>query len=86
MQGLAVHLEWEAQAEAGTGQSEDQWRDSRAPVLQRLVDSGRIPTYAKVMGGMGGAYDLRLDVLFDLGLKSLLDGLTPLVEGHSSTV
>ncbi|AXK33084.1 GntR family transcriptional regulator [Streptomyces armeniacus] len=81
VQGMAVHLEWEAQAEAATGQSEDQWRDSRAPVLKELVESGRIPTYARVMGGLGGAYELRLDVLFDLGLRALLDGMTPLVEG-----
>lgn len=79
--GLAAHLELEADAEAATGQSEDQWMDSRAPVLQELVDSGRFPTFAKVVGSFEDGYDLRLDALFDLGLAALLDGLTPVVEG-----
>ncbi|WP_421106591.1 TetR/AcrR family transcriptional regulator C-terminal domain-containing protein [Streptomyces sp. NEAU-S77] len=85
VQGMAVHLEWEAHAEASTGQSEDQWMDSRAPALRELVESGRFPTFAKVVGsftaGTGG-YDLRLDDLFASGLSALLDGLTPIVEGR----
>ncbi|MFI8390562.1 GntR family transcriptional regulator [Streptomyces sp. NPDC085540] len=81
VQGLAVHLELEADAEAATGQSEDQWMDSRAPVLQELVDSGRFPTFAKVVGSFEDGYDLRLDALFDLGLGALLDGLAPVIEG-----
>ncbi|MFI1947183.1 TetR/AcrR family transcriptional regulator C-terminal domain-containing protein [Streptomyces virginiae] len=79
--GLAVHMELEADAEATTGQSEDQWMDSRAPVLRELVDSGRFPTFAKVVGSFENGYDLRLDALFELGLRALLDGLTPVVEG-----
>ncbi|GGY25652.1 GntR family transcriptional regulator [Streptomyces omiyaensis] len=84
VQGLAVHLEREAHAEAATGQSEDQWMDSRTPDLQALARSGRFPTFAKVVGGFEGGYDLRLDDLFELGLKALLDGLRPLVEGESA--
>ncbi|WP_382466479.1 TetR/AcrR family transcriptional regulator C-terminal domain-containing protein [Streptomyces noursei] len=37
VQGLAVHLELEAHAEAATGQSEDQWMDSRAPTLRSTI-------------------------------------------------
>ncbi|MFJ3829341.1 GntR family transcriptional regulator [Streptomyces sp. NPDC090046] len=81
VQGLAVHLELEANAEAATGQSEDQWMDSRSHVLQELVDSGRFPTFAKLVGSFEDGYDLRLDALFELGLRALLDGLTPVVEG-----
>ncbi|MET9961772.1 TetR/AcrR family transcriptional regulator C-terminal domain-containing protein [Streptomyces sp. NPDC006326] len=81
VQGLAVHLEWEAHAEASTGQSEDQWMDSRAPVLRELVESGRFPTFARVVGAFDDGYDMYLDALFTFGLKALLDGLTPLVEG-----
>ncbi|WP_051781628.1 MULTISPECIES: TetR/AcrR family transcriptional regulator C-terminal domain-containing protein [unclassified Streptomyces] len=80
--GLATHLESEADAEAATGQSEDQWMDSRAPVLRDLVESGRFPTFAKVVGSFEDGYDLRLDALFELGLRALLDGLTPVVEGR----
>ncbi|MEU3960570.1 GntR family transcriptional regulator [Streptomyces buecherae] len=84
VQGLAVHLEWEAHAEAATGQSEDQWMDSRAPALTELVDSGRFPTFTKVVGSFENGYDLRLDALFTAGLTALLDGLTPLVEGRAA--
>ncbi|MFC4609329.1 TetR/AcrR family transcriptional regulator C-terminal domain-containing protein [Streptomyces maoxianensis] len=84
VQGLAVHLEWEAHAEASTGQSEDQWMDSRAPALQELVESGRFPTFTKVVGAFNDGYDLRLDALFESGLKALLDGLTPIVEGQEA--
>ncbi|MFD5142848.1 TetR/AcrR family transcriptional regulator C-terminal domain-containing protein [Streptomyces sp. NPDC058401] len=82
VQGVAVHLEMEAHAEAATGQSEDQWMDSRAPALQELVESGRFPTFTKVVGAFADGYDLRLDALFEFGLRALLDGLTPLIEGQ----
>ncbi|WP_330294359.1 TetR/AcrR family transcriptional regulator C-terminal domain-containing protein [Streptomyces sp. NBC_00503] len=84
VQGLAVHLEMEAHAEAATGQSEDQWMDSRAPALGELVESGRFPTFTKVVGAFGDGYDLRLDALFEFGLKALLDGLTSIVEGQEA--
>ncbi|MFF3341345.1 TetR/AcrR family transcriptional regulator C-terminal domain-containing protein [Streptomyces flavidovirens] len=82
VQGLAVHLEMEAHAAAATGQSEDQWMDSRTPALQELVESGRFPTFTKVVGAFEDGYDLRLDALFEFGLKALLDGLTSIVEGQ----
>ncbi|MFF3767627.1 TetR/AcrR family transcriptional regulator C-terminal domain-containing protein [Streptomyces sp. NPDC001922] len=81
VQGLAVHLEREAHAEAATGQSEDQWMDSLAPDLEGLMTSGRFPAFAKVVGSFGEGYDLRLDALFAFGLEALLDGLTPIIEG-----
>ncbi len=84
VQGLAVHVEWEAHAETATGQSEDQWMDSRAPALTELVDSGRFPTFTKVVGSFENGYDLRLDTLFAAGLTALLDGLTPLIEGRTA--
>ncbi|MEU0840846.1 TetR/AcrR family transcriptional regulator C-terminal domain-containing protein [Streptomyces sp. NPDC005962] len=84
VQGLAVHLEWEAHAEASTGQSEDQWMDSRTPALRALVESGRFPTFTKVVGAFDDGYDLRLDALFESGFKALLDGLAPIVEGQAT--
>ncbi|MFK0050501.1 TetR/AcrR family transcriptional regulator C-terminal domain-containing protein [Streptomyces sp. NPDC090741] len=81
VQGLAVNLEWEAHAEATTGQSEDEWMENRAPTLRTLMESGRFPAFTKALGAFENGYDLRLDALFELGLKALLDGLTPLVEG-----
>ncbi len=84
VQGLAVHLEMEAHAAAATGQSEDQWMDSRTPALRELVQSGRFPTFTKVVGAFEDGYDLRLDALFEFGLKALLDGLTSIVEGQEA--
>ncbi|MFJ8011835.1 TetR/AcrR family transcriptional regulator C-terminal domain-containing protein [Streptomyces sp. NPDC096339] len=82
VQGLAAHLETEAQAEATTGQSEEQWMDSRADALGNLVTSGRFPAFARVVGSFEDGYDLRLDKLFEFGLAALLDGLTPVIEGR----
>ncbi|MFI2030876.1 GntR family transcriptional regulator [Streptomyces buecherae] len=84
VQGLAVHLEWEAHAEAATGQTEDQWMDSLTPALEELISSGRFPTFTKVVRGFDDGYDLRLDTLFTAGLAALLDGLTPLIEGRAA--
>ncbi|MGW8761326.1 GntR family transcriptional regulator [Streptomyces sp. NPDC055815] len=81
VQGLAVHLEKEAHAEAATGQSEEQWMDSRAPALRELMESGRFPAFSRMLGAFEDGYDLRLEALFAFGLKALLDGLAPLVEG-----
>ncbi|GAA2427697.1 GntR family transcriptional regulator [Streptomyces pulveraceus] len=83
--GLAVHLEREAQAEAATGQSDDEWMDSRAPTLQWLAESGRFPAFTRIVGSLGDGYDLRLDALFEFGLAALLDGLTPIIEGREAT-
>ncbi|MDI3389456.1 GntR family transcriptional regulator [Streptomyces sp. B-S-A8] len=81
VQGLAVHLEREAHAEAATGRSDQQWMDDHASDLRELTDSGRFPTFAKVVGSFADeGYDLRLDALLELGLKALLDGLTPTIE------
>ncbi|MFE6779712.1 GntR family transcriptional regulator [Streptomyces sp. NPDC057702] len=84
VQGMAVHLEWETSAEADTGQSDEEWMDSRAPALRDLVRSHRFPTFTRVVGSFTDGYDLRIDDLFATGLRALLDGLTPLVEGHGA--
>ncbi|MEU0671289.1 TetR/AcrR family transcriptional regulator C-terminal domain-containing protein [Streptomyces sp. NPDC006172] len=74
----------EAHAEAATGHSEDQWMDSRTPALRALVESGRFPNFTKVVGAYEDGFDLRLDALFEFGLKALLGGLTSIVEGQEA--
>ncbi|MFE0046713.1 TetR/AcrR family transcriptional regulator C-terminal domain-containing protein [Streptomyces albireticuli] len=82
IQGTAVHLERETQAASATGLTDEQWMDSQAAAYGALVASGRFPTFAKVLGSFGDeGYDLRLDAMFELGLTSMLDGLTALMEG-----
>ncbi|MDX3066377.1 MULTISPECIES: TetR/AcrR family transcriptional regulator C-terminal domain-containing protein [Streptomyces] len=57
------------------------WR-AAPPALRDLAESGRFPTFAKIVGAFEDGYDLRLDILFELGLTALLDGLAPVVEGR----
>jgi DNA-binding transcriptional regulator YhcF (GntR family) len=76
VQGLAIHLEREQHALGASGLSEDQWMDNQAPAMAAITGSGRHPTFAKMLGILSAeGYDLILDDLFELGLRSLLDGL-----------
>ncbi|MFI0466770.1 TetR/AcrR family transcriptional regulator C-terminal domain-containing protein [Saccharopolyspora sp. 5N102] len=76
VQGIAVHLEREQQALGASGLSEDEWMDSQAPSLEAITGTGRYPTFARMLTTLSAeGYDLILDDLFELGLRSLLDGL-----------
>ncbi|WP_204358634.1 TetR/AcrR family transcriptional regulator C-terminal domain-containing protein [Streptosporangium sp. 'caverna'] len=79
VRGIAVNLESEAQAEAETGMTEEEWMDSQDAALTALAASGSVPTFSKVVAGLDEGYDLNLDVLFELGLQSMLDGLAILI-------
>ncbi|MGW1894408.1 TetR/AcrR family transcriptional regulator C-terminal domain-containing protein [Streptomyces sp. NPDC002004] len=78
--GMAVHVEREAQAEAATGLSEEQWMDHQAPAFDAMVRATRYPVFTSVMGRLEGGYDLDLETLFEFGLKTLLDGIAPMLE------
>ncbi|MFE0381001.1 TetR/AcrR family transcriptional regulator C-terminal domain-containing protein [Streptomyces inhibens] len=84
VQGIAINLEQEAQAEAATGLTEDQWMDQQAAALQAIVTSARYPVFTKVISAFTDGYDLRLDELFAFGLGPLLDGVAVIVEGSST--
>ncbi|MEW9556252.1 TetR/AcrR family transcriptional regulator C-terminal domain-containing protein [Nonomuraea sp. NPDC050783] len=76
VQGIAIHLERERQALSASGLSENEWMDLQAPRMEAIVSSGRHPTFARVLTTLAAeSYDLILDDLFELGLRSLLDGL-----------
>nr|WP_042196847.1 GntR family transcriptional regulator [Kibdelosporangium sp. MJ126-NF4]CEL22591.1 Transcriptional regulator, GntR family / Transcriptional regulator, TetR family [Kibdelosporangium sp. MJ126-NF4]CTQ89733.1 Transcriptional regulator, GntR family / Transcriptional regulator, TetR family [Kibdelosporangium sp. MJ126-NF4] len=76
VQGIAVHLEREQHAAGTSGLSEDDWMDSQAPALAAITDSGRYPTFGRMITTLTAeGYDLVLDNLFELGLRALLDGL-----------
>jgi DNA-binding transcriptional regulator YhcF (GntR family) len=78
--GLAVHLEREAHAESVTGLSNEQWLDGQARTLARLTSSAsNHPTFARVMASLAeSGYDLDLDALFELGLRSIIEGVAAL--------
>ncbi|GAA2229297.1 GntR family transcriptional regulator [Kitasatospora cystarginea] len=85
VQGIAVHLEREAQAEAATGLSEDQWMDRQTPAYEAIVAATRYPVFARIAGSLKHGYDLDLDTLFEFGLKSLLDGIALIIEPRCPT-
>jgi AcrR family transcriptional regulator len=77
VQGLAMQLERETQAREVTGLTDEEWMDQRAPALEAVVASGRYPGFSALVTELGEeGYDLDLDRLFELGLRTLLDGLT----------
>ncbi|MFI8456480.1 TetR/AcrR family transcriptional regulator C-terminal domain-containing protein [Kitasatospora sp. NPDC085464] len=84
VQGIAVHLEREAQAEATTGLTEDQWMDRQGPALAAIVTGERHPVFARMVGSLGNDYDLDLDALFAFGLKPLLDGVAAMIESAAN--
>ncbi|SFP39759.1 DNA-binding transcriptional regulator YhcF, GntR family [Amycolatopsis arida] len=73
VRGIAVNLEWEAEAEADTGRTGDQWMDDQLPAYQELIGSGDFPHMRRLFAA--GDFDLDLDQLFELGLQRLLDGV-----------
>ncbi|WP_240506614.1 TetR/AcrR family transcriptional regulator C-terminal domain-containing protein [Thermoactinospora rubra] len=76
VQGLAVHLEREAQAVSATGLTDDQWTGTQAAAMNGFVASGRAPQFAKLIRALGPAgYDFDLDRVFEFGLRALLQGL-----------
>ncbi|MET9612798.1 TetR/AcrR family transcriptional regulator C-terminal domain-containing protein [Kitasatospora indigofera] len=83
VEGIAANLEREAQAEAATGLSEDEWMARQAPAFRAITSSPRYPVFSRLVQSVEGGYDLDLDTLFEFGLRSLLDGLTGLVEGRT---
>ncbi|MEV3992072.1 TetR/AcrR family transcriptional regulator C-terminal domain-containing protein [Streptomyces sp. NPDC049837] len=81
VQGLAVNLEREVQAQATTGLTEDEWMNTQARSMAEVVGSGRYPALARTLAGFEDGYDLDLDALFEFGLGPLLAGIERLVEG-----
>jgi DNA-binding transcriptional regulator YhcF (GntR family) len=72
VRGMAVNLESEAQAEAESGMTADEWMDANAQTMTSLAADGSFPNVARIAAA---GFDLDLDALFELGLRSLLDGL-----------
>jgi AcrR family transcriptional regulator len=73
VRGLAMNLELQAEAEASTGLTDDEWMSGQERALEALVADGRHPTFARVLSGMD--FDLDLDALFEFGLQRLLAGI-----------
>jgi hypothetical protein len=80
VQGIAVNLETEVDARGATGLTEDDWMQTRLADFDELAASGKFPAFAATLGELTGGFDLDFDQIFELGLRSLLDGFTHIVE------
>lgn len=77
--GTALHLEQEVEAEQDSGLNNEEWYEVQDLTLGRLLASGRFPMLASLDDIPN--FDLNLDIIFELGLRLLLDGLTAMIEG-----
>jgi DNA-binding transcriptional regulator YhcF (GntR family) len=75
VRGTAVNIEPEAQAEADTGLSADQWVDANDGLFGPVIDSGAFPAFARVVTT---PFDFDLDAVFEFGLQRMLDGFAVL--------
>ncbi|WP_205633774.1 TetR/AcrR family transcriptional regulator C-terminal domain-containing protein [Labilithrix luteola] len=72
VRGTAVNLEFEAEAEAATGLTGEQWMNAQEHQLRSVITNDRFPTLARMLEIQ---YDFDLDKIFEFGLQRLLDGL-----------
>jgi AcrR family transcriptional regulator len=71
--GMAMNLEMEAEAEAASGLTGDEWVAGQESELAAVVTDGRHPHFAGVLTAMD--FDFDLDALFEFGLQRLLAGI-----------
>lgn len=80
VRGTAVNLEMEAEAEASSGLSSEEWIDTQAPAYRAILATGRFPRFERLTRT---EYDFDIDALFEFGLQRLLDGLAMLIGERS---
>ncbi|MEH1127466.1 TetR/AcrR family transcriptional regulator C-terminal domain-containing protein [Micromonospora sp. CPCC 206061] len=81
--GAAMHLEQEVEAEQDSGLSNEEWYEAQDLTLGRLLASGRFPMLASLDDIPD--FDLNLDIIFELGLRLLLDGLAAMIESAGTS-
>ena len=73
------------QAAAHTGQTDDQWWDAQAPLLEKVFDAARFPVAARVASGRRrGVRRGRPGHAFEFGLQRLLDGIEAFVPARAN--
>jgi len=77
VQGSALKLVSEIDAQTDTGVSREEWLQSATAALEAELRSGRFPELARTVAE--GDPRLDLDSLFDFGLRGLLDGFAVFV-------
>jgi AcrR family transcriptional regulator len=77
VRGTAVNLEAEAEAEAATGLSSEEWLQSQETQFWSALPPGGYPTFRRLISE---EYDFSLDEIFEFGLQRILDGLDSLIK------
>ncbi len=72
VRGTAVNLAEEAQAEQDTGMTDEQWMQNQQERFAAVLATGKLPMMARFAAG---DHEYSLDLLLDLGLQAILDGL-----------
>jgi DNA-binding transcriptional regulator YhcF (GntR family) len=80
IQGMAVNLETEADAASETGLSDTEWMDTQVGAFTAFAATGRYPAFAAVLNELADGFELDMNALFELGLRSLLDGFARLID------
>jgi AcrR family transcriptional regulator len=83
----AAHAAVEASlAERRSGQTDDQWWQAQAPLLEKVFDASRFPLAARIGAAAGEAYGAVSDpaAAFDFGLQRLLDGIEVMVAARAN--
>jgi DNA-binding transcriptional regulator YhcF (GntR family) len=83
VRGLALALGAEALAQQDTGMTNDEWMDTQEPDFRQITESGRYPTMEYVVSH---DFEQDLDLMFEYGLRLLLDGIERQVSGGSPGV
>src|SRR4029077_11191636 len=66
----------ERDAQRRTGMTQEEWRDSVAPYVRSIIDSGRFPSFAAVILSAEPTDEEQ----FAFGLQRLLDGIERLTD------
>ena len=77
--GAAMPVAGEIEAERRTGVTADAWMEAQAPLLERVFASGRFPM---IVEHFADDDIIRPDVWFEVGLRSLLDGIALQIESN----
>lgn len=77
VQGSALLLVNEIEAERRIGRTTEQWRNDKIPAIREILDSGQFPMLARLVEKRVDVADI--DAWFEFSLNRLLDGLAVFV-------
>ncbi|MCG5212202.1 TetR/AcrR family transcriptional regulator [Streptosporangium sp. KLBMP 9127] len=80
VQGMALFLVNDVEAERRTGVTKDQWWEARRQRFNEVAHDGRFPLLARVVDEEEA--DVGLDEEFEFGLQRMLDGLAVYLESQ----